>query len=101
LRNLGREDKRATSGILVTTAWVGPESKAFAIRNNRLRIIEGGDLKHLLAEHLNLNVRIDLAGRPRKASWSSGAVGATSNFLAGDTHFAAYAYVHDVVICPE
>jgi restriction system protein len=62
------EEKRATGGILVTTAWVGPESKAFAARNNRLRVIEGGELKHLLAEHLSLNVRIDLARRPRRAS---------------------------------
>jgi restriction system protein len=54
------EKKRATSGILVTTAWVGPESKAFA-RNNRLRIVEGGELKQLLAEYLHLDVRIDLA----------------------------------------
>ncbi len=57
------EEKRATAGVLVTTAWVGPETKAFAARNNRLRIIEGGELKHLLAEHLDLDVRIDL-GRP-------------------------------------
>ena len=60
------EEKRATSGILVTTAWVGPESKAFAVRNNRLRIIEGGELKHLLNEYLHLDVRIDLARRPRR-----------------------------------
>ncbi len=59
------EEKRATAGVLVTTAWVGPETKAFAARNNRLRIIEGGELKHLLAEHLDLDVRIDL-GRPRR-----------------------------------
>jgi restriction system protein len=62
------EEKRATAGILVTTAWVGPESKAFAARNNRLRVIEGGELKHLLAEHLSLDVRIDLARRPRRAT---------------------------------
>jgi restriction system protein len=60
------EEKRATSGVLVTTAWVGPETKAFAVRNNRLRIIEGGELKHLLAEHLNLDVRIDLGRPPRR-----------------------------------
>jgi len=60
------EEKRATSGVLVTTAWVSPETKAFAARNNRLRIIEGGELKHLLAEHLHLDVRIDLARRPRR-----------------------------------
>jgi restriction system protein len=62
------EEKRATSGVLVTTAWVSPESKAFAARNNRLRIIEGGELKHLLAEYLGLDVRIDLARRPKSAS---------------------------------
>jgi len=58
------EEKRATLGVLVTTAWVSPETKAFAARNNRLRIIEGGELKHLLAEHLNLDVRIGLTRRP-------------------------------------
>jgi restriction system protein len=62
------EEKRATAGVLVTTAWVSPETKAFAARNNRLSIIEGGELKHLLAEHLNLGVRIDLARRPRRAT---------------------------------
>ncbi len=62
------EEKRATAGVLVTTAWVSPETKAFAARNNRLSIIEGGELKHLLAEHLNLDVRIDLARRPRRAT---------------------------------
>ena len=63
------EEKRATAGVLVTTAWVGAETKAFAARNNRLRIIEGGELKHLLAEHLDLDVRIDL-GRPPGANRS-------------------------------
>jgi restriction system protein len=58
------EEKRASSGVLVTTAWVSAETKAFAVRNNRLRIIEGGELKHLLAEYLDLDVRIDLARRP-------------------------------------
>ena len=53
-------------GVLVTTARVGPETKAFAARNNRLRIIEGGELKHLLAEHLDLDVRIDLGRPPRR-----------------------------------
>ncbi len=58
------EEKRATAGILVTTSWVGPESKTFAARNNRLTIIEGGELKHLLAEHLDIDVRIDLPRKP-------------------------------------
>lgn len=62
------EEKRATAGVLVTTAWVSPETNTFAARNNRLSIIEGGELKHLLAEHLNLDVRIDLPRRPRRAT---------------------------------
>jgi hypothetical protein len=53
------DEKRAHSGVLVTTALVSAETKAFAVRNNRLRIIEGGELKHLLAEYLDLDVRID------------------------------------------
>lgn len=61
------DEKRATAGILVTTAWVGPETKAFVARNNRLRVIEGGELKHLLAEHLSLDVRIQLPRKPRTA----------------------------------
>ena len=48
------EEKRAARGILVTTSWVSPESKTFAARNNRLTIIEGGELKHLLAERLDI-----------------------------------------------
>jgi restriction system protein len=60
------EEKRAHHGILVTTAWVSAETKAFATRNNRLRIIEGGELKYLLAEHLDLDVRIDLGRLPRR-----------------------------------
>lgn len=62
------EEKRATAGVLVTTAWVSGETKAFAARNNRLSIIEGGELKHLLAEHLNLDVRIDLARHHRRTT---------------------------------
>jgi restriction system protein len=58
------EEKRATAGILVATSWVGPESKTFAARNNRLTIIEGGQLKHLLAEHLGIDVRIETPRKP-------------------------------------
>ena len=47
-----RVRKRAAADTLVTTTWVGAETNALAARNNRMRIIEGGDLKHLLAEHL-------------------------------------------------
>jgi restriction system protein len=60
------EEKREHSGVLVTTAWVSTETKAFAGRNNRLWIIEGGELKHLLAEYLDLDVRIDIGPPPRR-----------------------------------
>jgi restriction system protein len=60
------EEKRASAGILVTTSWVSAESKAFAARNNRIQIIEGSELKHLLVEHLDLDVRIELPRKPRR-----------------------------------
>jgi hypothetical protein len=63
------------------TAWVRPETRPFAAGNNRLRIIEGGELKHLLEEYLHIDVRIDLARRAHKwpfegpfgGSWGVGA----------------------------
>lgn len=58
---------KVRSGVLVTTAWLSAKTKAFAARNNRLRIIEGGELKHLLAEYLHLDVRIDLDRPNRRA----------------------------------
>ena len=61
------EEKRAARGILVTTSWVSPESKTFAARNNRLMIIEGGGLKHLLAERLDIDVRIELPPKTTEA----------------------------------
>jgi hypothetical protein len=57
------KDQLRLSGI---ASWVGPESKTFAARNNRLTIIEGGELKHLLAEYLHIDVRIDFPQKPPK-----------------------------------
>jgi hypothetical protein len=55
------EDKRTTEGILVTTSWFGSAGRQFAANHQeRLRLIEGPELKHLLAEHLGLDVRIAL-----------------------------------------
>jgi hypothetical protein len=59
----------------------GPRARPFAAGNNRLRIIEGGELKHLLEEYLHIDVRIDLARRAHKwpfegpfgGSWGVGA----------------------------
>jgi len=59
------EDKRATKGILVTTSWFGSAGRQFAANHcERLRLIEGGELKHLLAEHLGLDVRVGLDRKP-------------------------------------
>ncbi|GAA1671595.1 restriction endonuclease [Fodinicola feengrottensis] len=59
------EDKQATTGILVTTSWFGSTGRQFAANHReRLRLIEGAELKHLLAEHLQLDVRIGLDRPP-------------------------------------
>ena len=58
-------DSRAARGILVTTSWVGRDAHEFARRNGRIQIIEGRELKHLLAETLHLNVLISLPTLPQ------------------------------------
>jgi len=68
-------DVRALAGAveeneLPPASWSPPHGSAQKPRpsppaNNRLRIIEGGELNHLLAEHLDLDVRIDLGRPPR------------------------------------
>lgn len=58
-------DKAASKGILVTTSWVGKASREFAERNGRLQIIEGRELKQMLAETLSMDVLISLPVIPR------------------------------------
>jgi len=53
-------DKSAAKGILVTTSWVGKASRDFANRNGRMQIIEGRELKQMLAESLSMDVLISL-----------------------------------------
>ncbi|MFG1685216.1 restriction endonuclease [Nonomuraea sp. NPDC049269] len=62
------EDKRATKGILVTTSWVGNDSRDFAARHGRMQIIECEELKFLCKEHLDLDVLISLPKSPPKRS---------------------------------
>lgn len=57
-------DKAAATGILVTTSWVGRESRDLARRIGRIHIIEGRELKQMLAESLNLDVLISLPVLP-------------------------------------
>jgi restriction system protein len=60
------DDKRASRGVLVTTSWFGKATHDFAGRHGRIQLIEGPNLKHLLAEHLNLDVVVGpTEGRPR------------------------------------
>jgi restriction system protein len=48
-------DHNASTGVLVTTSWFGRASEEFAARN-RIRLINGAELKHLVKEHLHVDV---------------------------------------------
>jgi restriction system protein len=48
-------DYNATRGVLVTTSWFGRASEQFANRN-RITLVHGGELKHLIKEHLKRDV---------------------------------------------
>lgn len=54
------DESRATRGILVTTSWFSDVGRRSAAVNNRIRLIEGGELKYLLARHLKLDALIPL-----------------------------------------
>jgi restriction system protein len=58
-------DHNATTGVLVTTSWFGRASEQFAQRN-RITLINGAELKHLIKEHLGIDV-IPGVTPPRKA----------------------------------
>jgi restriction system protein len=48
-------DHNATVGVLVTTSWFGRASEQFAQRN-RITLINGAELKHLIKEKLDIDV---------------------------------------------
>jgi restriction system protein len=52
------DDKRASRGVLVTTSWFGKATHDFASRHGRIQLIEGAELKYLLAQKLGLDVTI-------------------------------------------
>lgn len=58
-------DKQATRGILVTTSWFGKASVDFVNRHGRMQLIDGRNLKAMLAEYLQLDVLISLPKLPR------------------------------------
>jgi restriction system protein len=59
------EDKKAGTGILVTTSYFGKASHDFAQRNERVRLIEGPELKHLISEHLGKDVFLGAKEPPK------------------------------------
>ncbi|MFC5265158.1 restriction endonuclease [Kribbella qitaiheensis] len=59
---------KASRGVLVTTSWFGKQSHDFAAEHGRIQLIEGTHLKHMLQEHLGLDVLIgELKGGPRRS----------------------------------
>jgi restriction system protein len=60
-------DKRANHALFVTSSWFSDDGRRFA-RDNRVRLIEGPELRHLLREHLDLDVLIPSSRRRRAAS---------------------------------
>lgn len=63
------EDQKAGTGILVTTSYFGKSTHDFARRNERVRLIEGPELKHLLKEHLSLDVLTGASSPPQSQRW--------------------------------
>lgn len=59
-------DKRANHAVFVTPSWFSDDGRRFAA-DNRVRLIEGPELKQLLHQYLKLQVIITLARqRPGK-----------------------------------
>jgi restriction system protein len=48
-------DHNATTGVLVTTSWFSRTSEQFAQRN-RITLINGAELQHLIKQHLGVEV---------------------------------------------
>ncbi|MDD7920145.1 restriction endonuclease [Actinomycetospora callitridis] len=63
------EDKKAGTGILVSTSYFGKATHEFAQRNERVRLIEGPHLKQLLQEHLGLDVLTGAKPPPASQRW--------------------------------
>lgn len=57
-------EKKATTGIVVTTSSFGKASYDFATTHGRIQLIDGRNLKALLHEHLNIDVLIGLPKLP-------------------------------------
>lgn len=49
-------DHHAATGMVVTTSWFGPSSISFAKRSNRITLVKGAELKHLIKRYLGIDV---------------------------------------------
>jgi restriction system protein len=58
------DDKHATKGVMVTTSWVTRDGHAFASRNGRIEVFQGGELVELTKKHLNRDIVISLPKPP-------------------------------------
>lgn len=63
------EDKKAGTGILVTTSYFGKATHEFAQRNKRVRLVEGPHLKQQLQGHLDLDVLTGAKAPPASQRW--------------------------------
>ena len=62
------QQKKAYTGILVTTSSFGPASHAYAADVGRITLIEGKHLKALLQEHLGMDVLISTSKRTPRST---------------------------------
>ena len=62
------DEKRAGRGILVTTSWFASGCRNKARENDRIELIDGGRLRYLAREHLNMDVLV-APPSPRARVW--------------------------------
>jgi restriction system protein len=68
---------KAATGVVVTTSSFGPSSYEFARQSGRISLIDGPNLKHLLQQHLGLDVLISLPKPPRRSNPANAAASPT------------------------
>jgi restriction system protein len=73
------QEKKAYTGLVITTSSFGPASYDFAKEVGRITLIEGRQLKALLKEHLGMDVLISLAKLPRGWTLADAGLGAGAN----------------------
>lgn len=72
------QEKKAYTGLVITTSSFGPASYDFAKEVGRITLIEGRQLLALLKEHLGMDVLISLAKLPK--GWTLADTGQATDF---------------------